>query len=280
MIDDLTSLEVSISSKVKPVNEDHSIKFSRIRIYLYSPILKPRRFQKLIEEDLKDKFQVFEPLSIIELQFKGQGINLQSTETSVQKDTGFRFISFEKGRPQRSLLGLNDERGYFLEYKDFSYSGWTAFFNDCKSYLLALLKIQPDFFVSGYSLEYADEFLWIDQGNDIDKSLLFNESCNYLPRIFFDAHLTNYNIVIEGDTEKKERFTPQLRELLRITIERRMTKNISILHNFTKPLEDTVELSNLIVSNEFKEILDSAHSRNTELLRGLLKKELLEMINL
>jgi hypothetical protein len=41
---------------ISPINKDHSIKEAVISLFLANPIIKPERFQKIIENEFKDKF--------------------------------------------------------------------------------------------------------------------------------------------------------------------------------------------------------------------------------
>jgi len=55
------------TSVISPISNEHFIKEVVISLFLANPIIKPERFQQLIETDFKDKFQKFEPLSQVEL---------------------------------------------------------------------------------------------------------------------------------------------------------------------------------------------------------------------
>jgi len=94
----------TLATKVKPVNETHSIKEAVISLFLANQILKPERFNELIKTSLKEKFQLFEP--IIQFQFEVKNPLATSATTpkpEVLNNIGFKFTSFYNGAPATVL---------------------------------------------------------------------------------------------------------------------------------------------------------------------------------
>ena len=63
---------MSISEKIQPIKKSHSIREAVISVFLQNPIIKPERFQSLIDGEFKDIFQQFDPLSQVKVQIKSE----------------------------------------------------------------------------------------------------------------------------------------------------------------------------------------------------------------
>jgi hypothetical protein len=116
---------MSLEEKLKPINKEHSIKEAVIGLFLATPIVKPSRFQELIEKEFSSIFQQFEPLAQFQFQVKPQPGNL-NIQPGPQNDVGFKFTSFKKGTPEKILQGFNDSGNSrnFISYHTLNYTRW------------------------------------------------------------------------------------------------------------------------------------------------------------
>lgn len=265
---------MSLTEKIKPINNTHSIKEAVISVFLVNPILKPERFQTLIEGDLSEKFQQFEDVGRFRLELN-QEKGITNPDVQVINNIGFKFSNFEKGRIQRILQGINEEQRTFISYHSLGYSRWKPFLEEFKQSIEALCKIQSDLFVSAYSLHYIDEFFWIDETTPIDLRLIFKEENTTFPKVIFDSKNANYSLITEkeiGDIKYHDR--------LEITISSNIKSFIRISHNITRTLDDIYELNKIVKENKFEEVITMVHESNKLLLKEILTIDILNMINL
>lgn len=266
---------MNLENKIMAVSGSHSIKEAVISVFLANPIIKPERFQTLIEGDFKGKFQQFEPISTVQFQIKNEKGGFENSPPQLLNNVGFKFLNFEKGVPTTVIQGLNESSRSFISYHSLNYLRWDLFYSDCKNCFEILNKLQTDIFVTAFSLHYIDEFLWIDEENNIDTALIFNQSANNIPKEFFNSSNTDFNLTTERTEGKYKYF-----DRLAIKVEPAIKPLITISHNVTQPLKEVISLSDLIKSNTFNEILTVAHNHNKKLLGDILTPEIKLLIKL
>ena len=266
---------MSLDNKIRAISGSHSIKEAVISVFLANPIIKPERFQALIEKEFKDKFQQFEAISTVQIQIKNDKGTLENSTPQLLNNVGFKFSNFKKGVPTTVIQGLNESNRSFISYHSLSYSSWDIFFSDCKNCFEILNQLQTDIFITAFSLHYIDEFLWIDEDNVIDTTVVFNKFANNIPKEFFNSSNTDFNLTTERVEGKYKYF-----DRLAIKVEPAIKPIISISHNVTQPLKEVISLSDLIKSNTFNEILEVAHNHNKKLLGDILTPEVKQLIKL
>lgn len=264
---------MSLEQKIRPINGSHSIKEAVISVFLVNPIIKPSRFRDLIETDFKDEYHQFRRLGQFKLHIN-QGRFANSPE--ITEDAGFRFSAFTKGQEHKVLQSSNDPGRNYISYHRLDYVNWNEFVDNYVKSISILSKHQSDLFVSAYSLHYIDQFLWIDKDNPIDLNLLLTRESEYLPNKLFGSITTNYSLVTEKLIPNSGRFV----ERLEVNVESKITPNILISHNITRPLDEVIGLNELIENKKFHTMLNAAHNENKLLLGNILTEPIKKMISL
>lgn len=265
---------MSLETIINPAGKNHSIKEAVISLFLANPIIKPERFQQLIELDFKDRFQKFETINQVELQVQNPVGGLPTLNQQILSNVGFKFQSFEKGLNVKALQGINERARNFISYHSLDYTRWQSFYSDYLDVIKIVSKFHPELFVTALSLHYIDQFSWIS-AEPIDLNKLFNKGGNYIPNDFFSSTVNNYSIVTEKYIDG-ELYVNRLE----IKIEHNIRPMITISHNVTQPLKDVVELRELLASEKFTTILNTSHTHNKEILFDILTFDVKEMIKL
>lgn len=263
-----------LKTVLKPVSEKHSVKEAVITLFLANPIIKPERFEALIKDKFKDKFQKFEKLNQVQFQFKGNdGGSVESTAPSILENVGFKFQRFEEGKTVTALQGVNELLRNFISYHSLDYSDWDLFLPDFKSVMIEVANFHPELFVNAFSLHYIDEFLW-DSEEEILPNHIFNENSILLPKEFFSCRLNNYQLT----TFKNDKF--EYFDRLEIQVDEGPKKFITISHNVIHSLNENIALNKLVESAELKDMLDHAHLLNKKTLVSILSKEVCDLIKI
>lgn len=267
---------MDLRAKVRPINENHSIKEAVLSVFLATKIIKPERFNSLIEKELKGKFQQFELVSRFNVTISQKKSVLEHSSKALE-NVGFRFLSFKAGKPDRILQAINEENRYFISFHCLSYTRWADFYNEFKSLLQVLTDFQPGYFANAFSLHYIDQFLWLDESSEIEPAVIFNKESDYLPGEFFKSKKTTYSVVTEKDLPGTDGL--KIFDRIGITVEPNIKPMVSISHNVTMPLADYTDLGALIQGGNEKLFTD-VHSKNKEFLRNVLNKEICSMIKI
>lgn len=263
-----------LKTVLKPVSEKHSVKEAVITLFLANPIIKPERFEVLIKDKFKDKFQKFEKVNQVQFQFKGnEGGAFETTPPSILENVGFKFQRFEDGKTVTALQGLNEPLRNFISYHSLDYLDWDLFFPDFKNVLTEVANFHSEIFVNAFSLHYIDEFVW-DSDEEIEPTHVFNEKSSLLPNEFFSCQLNNYQLT----TVKNDKF--KYFDRLEIQVEDRPKKFITISHNVIHNLNDNFALKNLLESPDLQDMLNHAHLLNKKTLVSILTKEVCDIIKI
>lgn len=265
---------MTITEFIEPCNKDHSIKEAVITVFLAGPILKPARFEKLIENELKDQFHQFQKLSNIELQIQHNfSSSLNQITNNRDDDGGFLFLGFEKGKISRILQARNENNRNYISFHSQNYKRWSDFYKDYIKSIQAISTNHPDLFVNAISLHYVDQFNWI--ANDkVNLGMIFNEG-KWLPEIFFESEISTYQI-----STKTEFNSINYSNRIEINVTDNFTKEITISHNITRVLDDLANLADLISSIDFESTLQKEHNYNKSVLKDILTDPVQKMINL
>lgn len=263
-----------LETSLKPVSGSHSITEAVITLFLANPIIKPDRFEVLIKNQFKDKFQKFEKVSQVQFQFRGKdGGAFESSQPQITENIGFKFQRFEEGKIVTALQGMNEGIRNFISYHTLNYTDWDIFFPDFKKVFSVLSNFHGDLFVNAFSLHYVDEFEWVAQ-NDIDTKKIFNQDSTVLPEEFFKCRLNNYQFT----TVKKNKY--EYFDRLEIRVDERPKKFITISHNIVVNYNDSIDLKELIHSSELEDELNYAHLLNKQTLVNILNKDVCDLIKL
>lgn len=264
----------NLNTVLRPISGDHSIKEAVITLFLANPIIKPERFEVMIKEKFKGRFQKFDRVNQLQFQFKGKdGGTVETSKPQITENIGFKFQRFEEGKIVSALQGMNEPIRNFISYHSFNYTDWDLFFPDFKEVISEVSNFHADLFINAFSLHYIDEFEWNGE-NEIDTKKIFNENSTLLPQEFFSCQLNNYQFT----TVKRDMF--DYFDRLEIKVEERPKKFITISHNVVLNYNDAIDLKNFIQSDDLKERLNQAHLFNKKTLTSILTKEVCELIKL
>lgn len=267
---------MSLEQKIRPINGNHSIREAVISVFLANPIIKPSRFRELIEADLSGEFQHFENVGNLQLHVKQKDGIIESSVSEIEKDGGFRFSAFNKGKISKVLQSNNDSKRNFISYHRLDYVDWPEFYANYIKCISAVSNFQKDLFVTAFSLHYIDDFLWVDKESRIDLSLIINKTSQAIPQNFYTSLSTNYILTTEVSAETGG----TIFDRLELNVDSKIKPSITISHNITRPLQDVISLAELRQSDEFRTELYSAHDRNKGLLKDILTQDVTKLIKL
>lgn len=267
-----------IENYLKPFSSKHSIREAVISVFLANPIIKPERFQKLIENGFfNDEFQAFETVGAVEIELKQGNTGMIEQTAQNMSNVGFKFIGFSQGKVSRILQGVNERGRTFISYHCFSYTRWNDFLDDYLRFIKILSTSQTEMFINAVSIHYIDQFRWVSQ-SPINLSKIFNNHTRYLSKALLETDgPTNFIFNNQSIVDSCIHF-----DRLEIKVDDKNSKDISISHNVTKRLDDLKGLEALCNSEieYFKHILFELHKGNKILLDDILEKEVKKMINL
>jgi uncharacterized protein (TIGR04255 family) len=243
-------------------------------LFLANPIIKPERFQKIIENEFKDKFQKFETINQLEFQLENPVGKSPTLNQQFLNNVGFKFLAFDRGENVRALQGINEKGRNFISFHEFDYKRWHSYYEEYINIIKIISNFHPEFFVTAVSVHYIDQFLWNSTEN-IDLNLLFNESASYIPKGFFDFTLNSYSIVFEKNIDGNIFI-----DRLEVKVGHQIRPMITISHNVTQPLSDITDLSELLKSEMFSIVLNACHSHNKEILENILTDDVKTLIKL
>ncbi len=262
--------------KIHPISGKHSIKEATISLFLVNQIIKPERFQKLIETSYKGNFQQF--AEVEQLQVEIQNKNAESTvNTNTRKNIGFRFFGFnDKGKTTKVFQGINEDERKFISFHCLDYLTWQNFYDDFIDTVKKLSLEHNELFAHSFSLQYVDVFNWSGIITDFQAALFFNEKSQTLPLKFFSSKFSRtYLLTIEEEFEGLKFF-----DRIEVRLENKLIPEITISHNIAHQLDTEQDLATLINTEQFIKMLKIAHKRNKEILGDILTVEIKNRINL
>lgn len=263
-----------LTDQIRPISGTHSIKEVVASVILATPIIKPERFKKLIDLNLKDKFHQFEVAERWGGEASIQDGKFQVTSPELEENVGFRFLSYEGGERKSILAGINEEKRSYIAYHAFSYQDWKSFYNEY-TYCLEALNEQhsSELFIRAFNLQYVDQFQWVDKKNQIDANVLFNNGCKYLPTMFFESKMIDYKMVANNEEDGVA-----FLDRLEIKIVSKFNPIIQITHSYVQPLTETSDFKKLVDEGNFKKSMDFAHNHNKSILSDILTVPAKQMI--
>ena len=141
-----------------------------------------------------------------------------------------------------------------------------------------LSEFDKGLFVTGYSLNYIDQFSWLDI-NLPEMHVIFNDKGNYLPKLLFETKgvwtfTSTQNRVIDEQMvlEHTNIATNQVAE---------SNYNISIVHNAASMFSEPKNLNELCEERAaLKNFANKMHQLNRDFLSQTLNDEILVLIGL
>lgn len=276
-------MTTEISGKLIPYNNNqHSISEAVFSIILSNKIINPKRFEKLIldNETFKNEFQSFKVLEGVQVQISGD-INAQlQSEFKKTGDDGFQFEGFKNGKLEWLIRYQPNQAGPFivLSVHCLNYPGWDKFYPKCISFINAISEVDNGIFANGFSLNYVDQFDWMDESFPPMTSIFKTES-KYIPKVLFENKdvwniVSNYQKAIEIDKK--------ILENVNIGIQKIASKfNIYLLHNIFYFFEEPRNLKDVCREEErIKSEASIIHDLNKEFMKDILVGEILNRIGI
>ncbi len=178
--------------------------------------------------------------------------------------------------------------GSLLKVNCGSYSRWANVWPTARGYLNRLCKqfVSSSTPVTSVALQYVDEFVWTSSEDTYDATTLFKRESEYfLPRMCSAGHLWHlhlgwfekHNLPAEG--RRLERV--HIDAIEEAPIKRLATRiDITLRHDFSKRLNDQVQLFGTRSEGVLDKMFETMHVRNKEMMKSLMTSQMADRIGL
>jgi len=267
-----------IKDKLIPFSKDHSISEVIFTLFLVQPLILPERYGKILETEgntLSNYFQEFKKIVSQEFGFMFNQENTPVIDSkNNSKIVGFEFRKFSEGKLKK-VFRLNNEPNPMLVIHDLEYTRWADFYTDIDLIFNGVNDFDQNIFVRGIGISYIDQFTWNDNVYPEIKSI-FKEN-KYLPNLVFEARnnlnfSTNHNREVEKCIYA-ENISVNINQVSENSF------NISLIHNAVENIE-LISLNDLLKGPLFKDLSTKIHNLNKDLLKDILKEDVLDIIHL
>ena len=266
---------MDFKAKLKPLNEEHSIKEAVISLFLPNKLIKPEQYRDLIKNNFRDDFQQFQPVNQVKFEIK-QGHKQSIIQTNHNTTIGFRFIGFsDNGNPVKVFQGINEENRQFISFHSLNYTRWSEFKKEFFHVLEIFSKESKGIYFEAFSLNYIDIFSWEDEPDNFKSEYLFQQKSNILPEVFLNSGFNRSFLVTTENIEDSLLFNDRIE----IIAKSEVSPEIILNHNSIHKLEDTIEISEISTNNDFLKRIEIAHDRNKKFLKDVLSEHALSLIN-
>lgn len=265
-------------------NGNHSISEAIFSVILPNKILEPKRFEALIKDDglLKDKFQSFKILETTNINFNVNFNDLQpqfTSEFGKSGENGFQFEGYREGKLTWLIRYLPSQSSVnILSIHCLDYSRWNDFYTNVLQFLNGLSTIDNGIFSSGFSLNYIDQFDWVDEQPMPCKNIFVNNG-TYIPkRIVETEGAWNYTLNYQTKVD-----VHMVLEHINLGTRKVMPgkENIFIAHTAVMGFSSPKNLKDMFQnSSELREIADKMHDLNKNFLKNVLVDEISTKIGL
>lgn len=260
---------------IKLRKKENAIKEATISLFLSSPIIKPDRFERIVKDDeLSGFFHSFQNIEAFSFSIENVSGTIVNRDNTHKNNAGFRLEKFLDGKPEFVLQGMNQNNRNYFSFHDLSYKRWSNFTENYSKILKAIQKIQSEIFLTGVSLHYIDEFIWVEEGQiDLSKIMIAQ---NYLPQNFIkikNGHLVNTR-EIESKSDNK------LFDRLEVLLIDNIAKTVTISHNQTLQFNNLIDLKETDNQNKILQDLQQLHDNNKNFLKAVLLPEIKKLIGL
>lgn len=259
--------------KLKPISGKHSI--NRVIATVFSPqkFLKPQDvYEKLNSSEGFNKYakkSLIKPQNVI--------LSNNSIELKPQEVEGFIFEGFSEAGGIKDILRLenitNDRS--IISFESRKYDRWEGFKADFEKDLDTLSN-KIDFYVDAISLNYRDEFAWIDDKIKIDVDSIFkNESESELLNKKFLSSKNGTIVMISKGLENENNYEDKIEISFNNDIRR-----IVIDHQYAIRLNEFHLFKNLFTDKKFSTYFEIAHQENKKALKDILTIECQKLIGI
>jgi uncharacterized protein (TIGR04255 family) len=259
--------------KLKPVSGKHSI--NRVVATVFSPqkFLKPQDVYDNINS--LEGFNKYAKKSLL----KPRNLILSNSSIEVKQEEveGFIFEGYNETGEIKDILKLENKTNdrAVISFESRKYNRWKEFKSDFEKDLQTLSN-KVNFYVDAVSLNYRDEFSWIDDKRDIDVDSIFkNESDSELLNKKFLSSKNGTILMISKGVENGYNYEDRIEisfnnDIRRIVIDHQYAIRLNEYHLFKK----------LFSSEKFTSYFEIAHEENKKVLRDILTKECQLLINI
>ncbi len=260
---------------IKLRKEENAIKEATISLFLSSPIIKPERFEAIIKDsEMNGFFHSFQNIGAFSFSIENVSGTIINKDNTHKNNAGFRLEKFFEGKPEFVLQGMNQNNRNYFSFHDLSYKRWSNFIENYTKIFSAIQKIQSEIFLTGISLHYIDEFIWVEEGQiDLSKIMVAQ---NYLPQNFIkikNGHLVNTReIESQGDNKLFDR--------LEVLLLDNIAKTVTISHNQTLQFNNLIDLKEKDNQNKVLQDLQQLHDNNKKFLNDVLLLQIKKLIGL
>lgn len=253
-------------NSLKPISGNHSISRVIAGVHLPQPILKPELiFDKIVNDN--SKFISYQKKSKTYL----RKINFSKIGDFEQERiiNGFLFEKYDSQGTLENIFKLvNNDTDSTIIQENKKYSNWSNFIDSFLTNLEELEKFSNLIYKS-LSLTYVDEFIWSSE-ESIDLDKVFSKNSEYLSNVFFKTKNITFTINLQDFINGKV-----IEEKIDITFSN-IYKNIKIIHQYAFGSEELKLMDKTFITNQF----DKAHTKNKEILKSLLKEDVIQLIHL
>ncbi len=253
---------------LKPISKDHSITKAVVTFYIPQAIIEPDvYFRKAIASNHFNHFQKKGLTTYRHINIDKDRFNISENKTN-----GFSFEEYNYGNIANllQLINIDDHNAKYV-FETREYLGWKDFRRRVVDEL-EKIKDVIDFFVSGLSLTYLDEFLWENE-TKIDVEKIFNQSSELLNKKFFDSQNGFLSLISQKEDENM-RYEEKTEVTFNNTI-----KRIALGHEFASVFDKSILIKDFATEDVFIH-LEKAHQANRDILRDVLSEETCEIIKL
>jgi hypothetical protein len=253
----------------KPVKQKHSISKVVATIAVPQKLLMPTDlFDKVVAS--KD-FMQYPRKSQIKL--INTNISKGSLSISKPEINGFQLESFDRNGATNQLFKVqNTANAAAISYEERNYNDWKSF-KTALFYSLNALQKEYNFYLSGISLNYADEFHWLNEQVKIQPNEIFKTESELLNKRFLSSENSSLLLLTQGYRKDLE-----IEEKTEVSFHNKL-KRITINHHFYIKLPED-QLFDQFDAVKLSEYFDIAHDENKIILKDVLRKEVQDLIGL
>jgi len=257
-----------------PFHKKHSISEVVLSLHLAHPLLKLDRFEKLLSTSLKDEFQEFIPIRNLSVKINQTTEGPFNVSSEQEEWSGFQIKKFKDGKLNWLIQYVNNNLSFHCLDPDYD---WETFKPSTLKFLKVFYELDPSIFLNGVSLNYVDQFSWVE---DLALPLehIFDTESEHLPRRFFQESTLNIQLSFQMYKLLQKITFLEKFEIQTIKVNPKLS-NLNIVH-FTyvdsigiQPLQD-------FCKQDGSMYLDAMHGENKSFLKSIFTQEVCNLIHL
>lgn len=259
-----------------PVSKKHSIGNVSATIVLAQNVLKVETLFKKINDldEIKFKYARRNLTHIQSININGGFDSINKVDKNVD---GFLFESFDEIGRLKNILRLTNqnEKTTAITFETRRYHDWNSFFKDVIESITLISKFYP-FYISAISLNYVDDFTWVNK-EPIPVREIFNAGSELINNKFLNSEVAT--IVFQSQNSKQKNEIDNHEERIEISFSNRL-KKIIINHQYAKKFDNLEYSIDIEESGVVADSFNKAHDINKEVIKDILSKDVLRLINI